>query len=162
MKPGREDNRSLSARLAPVYGALIAGLIGMALLHSCNQEREPGAVANIFVEAFVQADTDRAKSVTVRAQWDRIDDWMTGRRPFKCRGSSLVDNTGIDGVGTLLAASNEWRFSLGYQCASERTPYCLDVNDMLIRETEDGWRIIDWGAVCEADDSSYRCAELCR
>jgi hypothetical protein len=153
---------SFSGHQATVCSLLVVGLLGVVLLLSCGQESGPEAIADMMIEAFVEANIERAKAVTTPDQWAQIDDWMAGRTPFKCRGSGPMDPTGISGSVTFDADSGQWVGSLSYQCASERTPYCLDINDMVISQTEDGWRVTKWGAVCEAADFSYRCAELCR
>jgi len=118
-------------------------------------------VASELVDASVAADIERAKSVTVPEQWDRIEEWMEGRQPFQCRGGKLLDPTGTGGSGYRAANSDEWEYSLTYQCASPRTPYCLEINDIRVRETEDGWKVYDWGKICEAFDYAYRCGGIC-
>jgi hypothetical protein len=132
-----------------------------AFLIPAEPPDSPGGVADVLIEAFVAANVEKAKSVTVPEQWDRIEEWMEGREPFRCRGGAW-DETGISGAGGYSAVNDEWDWSLTYQCASERTPYCLLVDDIRIRETEDGWKVYDWAAICEASGPRYRCQEMCR
>jgi len=130
------------------------------LLASCTKHYDdPAVVASELVYAFVDADVRKAQSLTVLEQWDRIEEQMEGREPFKCREGEW-DTTGTSGT-CYHAADNERDCGLVYQCASERTPYCLLVNDILVRETENGWKVYDWGSICEAFNHSYRCEELC-
>jgi len=135
----------------------------MVSLVSCvKYPDDPGWVATELVEAFVAADTERAKSVTVSEQWGRIEEWTEGRQPFKCRGGSFMDLTGTVGSGNYSVTGSEWTSrGLVYQCGSTQTPYCLEINDIQVRETEDGWKVYDWGKVCEAFDYAYRCGEIC-
>jgi len=133
----------------------------IVLLASCTLPPDnPGAIASELVDAFVAADIKRAKAVTVPEQWDRVEEWMEGRQVFECRGGEW-DTTGTGGPGYYDTTNNEWIYSLGYQCSSQSTPYCLDVNDIQIRKTEDGWKVYDWGTICEAYDYGYRCEEMC-
>jgi hypothetical protein len=132
----------------------------VVVLVSCTRKYDrPGDAAFELVDALVAADVDRAKSVTVSEQWDRIEEWMQKREPFICQGGTW-DGTGISGSG-FRAADNEWDYGAVYQCASQRTPYCLRVNDILVRETVDGWKVYDWGSICEASDYAIGCVELC-
>lgn len=142
---------------------LASALCLMVVLASCAcpVADEPGAVASELVDAFVAADVDRAKAVTVPEQWPRIEEWMEGRQPFACRGGEW-DTTGISGAGGHSSGTDEWNWGLTYQCTSDRTPYCLDVNDIIFRETADAWKVHDWGAVCEAAGFGYKCQEMCR
>lgn len=133
----------------------------IVLLVSCTKIDEPDEVATELVEAFVAANVVGAKSVTVPEQWDRIEEWMEGRQPFICSGEKFMALTGAGGSGYYDAASNEWNWGLVYQCDSQQTPYCLEVNDIRIRETEGGWKVYDWGEICEAFDYAYRCGEIC-
>ncbi|RKY40122.1 MAG: hypothetical protein DRP85_09170 [Candidatus Makaraimicrobium thalassicum] len=130
------------------------------LLTSCTKHYDnPVVLASELVDAFVDADVKKAQSITVPEQWDRIEEWMKGREPFNCRGGEW-DTTGTGGT-CYHTADNERDCSLVYQCSSERTPYCLEVNDILVKETENGWEVYDWGKICEAFDYAYKCGELC-
>ncbi len=134
----------------------------VVLLASCTKHYDdPVVLASELVDAFVDADVKKAQSITVPEQWDRIEEWMEGREPFNCRGGEW-DTTGTGG-SCYSAADNEDEMDCGlvYQCSSERTPYCLEVNDILVKETEDGWKVYDWGKICEAFDYAYKCGELC-
>ena len=132
------------------------------LLTACTTVLDdPESVATELVEAFVAADAERAKSVAVPEQWNRIEEWVEGRQPFECRGGQWGDPTGTGGSGHCDVSSGEWSWGLVYQCPSRRTPYCLLVNDIRVKQTEDGWRVYDWGAMCEASDYAYRCSDLC-
>ena len=110
----------------------------IVLLASCAKryDDDPGWVARELVYAFVDADVDRAKAVTVPEQWDRIEKWMEGREPFKCREGSW--ETGASGVGLCGSANSECNYMTSYKCLSEHTPYYLGVKDIQVRETEDG------------------------
>jgi hypothetical protein len=130
------------------------------LLVSCAKHYDtPDGAAFGLIDAFVAADVEKAKSATVPEQWDRIDEWMQEREPFTCPGLGW-GSSGISGSG-LRIADNEWHYGAVYQCADERTPYCLLVNDILVRETEDGWKVYDWGSMCETSDYAIGCTELC-
>lgn len=130
------------------------------MLASCAQHTEPETIAFDFIEALVNADFERAKSLTIEEQWDRIEEWMEERQPFKCQGGEW-DTTGISGGGNYNTVDNEWNWSGVYQCTSQETPYCLRVNDILMKETGNGWKVYDWGKICEAFDYAYRCGEIC-
>jgi len=122
-------------------------------------EPGPGDIADDLVEALVAADLEGAKMLTMPEQWDRIEGWMEGRQPFRCRGGAW-DATGVSGSGGPASVDIGWRWSLTYQCASERTPYCLLVTDILTQETEEGWRVFGWGSIYEAFDYGHKCQEM--
>lgn len=146
-------NRSVSMLVLCVCVMLVA---------SCARyPDDPGWIAGELVEAFVTADIERAKSVTVPEQWDRLEEQMEGRQPFRCRGVKWGDPMGAGGSGNYSATNNEWNWGLVYQCPSQRTPYCLEINDIQVRETEEGWKVYDWGKICEAFNYAYRCGEIC-
>lgn len=151
-------SKSKESRRNIFFGLVLC--LCVTLLASCTKHYDsPEMVADELVYAFVDADVKRAKSVTVPEQWDRIEEWMEGREPFNCR----QEKWDVIGGGTCYQAadSDEWDCSSDYQCPSQSTPYCLRVNDMLVRETEDGWKVYDWGSMCEAFDSSDVCSRLC-
>jgi hypothetical protein len=136
--------------------------VGVMLLLSCTLgSRHPTWPASQLVYAFVAADVGWAEAVTVPQQWNRIEEWMAGRKAFACIGEE-GDIRGAGGSCGYRAADGEWNCGFTYQCASERTPYCLAVNDIRVRETERGWRVYDWGRICEAEQYGYVCDDMCR
>jgi len=145
--------------------SVLALCLRVYLLASCTKHYDdPGWVASELVDALVAADLKRAKRVTVPEQWDQLETWMDGRKAIRCRGrgADFDDPWGPGGGGWHDAARNEWNYGLVYQCPDRYTPYCLAVNDILIIETEDGWRVASWGRMCEAADLAYKCDEMCR
>jgi hypothetical protein len=120
----------------------------------------PGAVASEFVRVSVSANVDRAKALAEPDLWDQIEEAIESREPFRCRSYSW-DSTGVGGSGWRPFDGNEWSFGMVYQCASQATPYCLLIRDIIVRETEGGFRVAEWGEVCEAEDYGYVCSELC-
>jgi len=162
------DNASSRDKRNGSFASVLSGLalcMYIVLLVSCTKHPDnpgdnPGMVAIELVDAFVAADVEGAKAMTVPEQWDRIEKWMEGRQAFKCREGAW-DTTGTGGSGYNDTTNNEWRYGLVYQCASQHMPYCLLVDDIWIRETEDGWKVYDWGTICEAYDYGYRCEEMC-
>lgn len=140
--------------------AILAGCLCAVMMTSCCWGTEEGCAARELVEGFVAADIGRAKAVTVPEQWARIEEAMKGRQPFWChRGDWETTGTGAVGLGV---ADGEWVFSATYQCGSEETPYCLTIDDIVVRKTSDGWKVHDWGRVCEAHDYGYVCEQQCR
>ena len=71
-----------------------------------------------------------------------------------------MDQT-LGGGGVYFESENEWNYGFNYQCPSQETPYCLDVNDIRLRWTQDGWQIYDFGKICEAYDYGSDCMERC-
>ena len=131
-------------------------LCSCVVLISCAKRYDsPYDAGDTLIEAFLAADIKRAKSATVPEQWDRIEELMEGREPFKCRGEWSIDGAALQ------TADDERDYGATYQCVSQLTPYCLRINDILIRETEDGWKVYDWGSMCEALDYADKCSELC-
>ena len=119
------------------------------VLVSCAKHYDRYGAGDALIEAFLAVDMEKAKSVTVPEQWDRIEDLMAEREQFKCRGE-----WNITGVG-LRIADGEWSYGATYQCLS--TPHCLDINDIILKKTEDGWKVYDWWKMCEASDYGVGC-----
>ena len=164
MVNGIHPKRGRNSDITRTLSALALCLC-VILLASCSKHYDdPGWVAKELVEAFVAADLERAQRVTVPEQWDRVEKWMDGRQTFKCRGrgTELGDPWGASGSGHYDAAGNEWNYGFLYQCPDRYTPYCLDVSDIRVIETADGWRVAGWGRICEAPDYAYLSSETCR
>ncbi len=87
--------------------------------------------------------------MTVPEQWAAIEDWMVERQAFRCRGVGW-DDLEIGGSGVYDSKKNEWDFGYFYQCVDERTPYCFAIDSVLLKQTEDGWTVYDWGEIREA------------
>ena len=160
-----DDSRQggdISEHPANLFSILVFFVGFVTLLSSCAKRSDPGRAAEELVDAFVAADVKRAQSVTVPEQWKRIERWMAERQPFKCRGVSADkwDSPRMTGGGSSDAAQSEWNYGLTYQCPSNDTPYCLSIEDILVKKTADGWVVYDWGAIREAYDYGYRCSEM--
>jgi hypothetical protein len=143
-----------------VVGSWLLLVLGV-FSRSCveRQEDDPFYAVDELVDAFVNADAQRAKSVTIPEQWERIEKLMEGRKAFKCRRGDW-DSTGMSGVCGGDPEQGEVNCSSVYQCASQRTPFCFSVDDALVRKSEDGWKVHDWKERHEAFDYAYRCAEV--
>ena len=142
--------------------AICVSLISVLLLVSnCVNRNDASSVATEFVYALVNADRDRAEAVTTEDLWDRISEWMEGREPMPCRGAALMDPS-LGGSGLYIESENEWNYGFYYQCPSQETPYCLDVNDIRLKWTQNGWQIYDFGSICEAHDYGGDCRDTCR
>ena len=130
---------------------------------SLKQYDDPTEVARDFFDAFLTADAEFAKLLAVPQQWERIEEWMAERESFKCIWGDW-DGTGAGGVcgGTGVAESDDWSCAYTYQCASTVTPYCFRIEDIRITETENGWKVSDWGRICEDLDLAYVCSEKCQ
>ncbi|MEJ5311828.1 MAG: hypothetical protein WHX52_18860 [Anaerolineae bacterium] len=119
------------------------------LLTACVEKTEDaGDIAREFFEAFRTANLDKAKQVTVPEQWDQIEEWMQGRQFYRCRRGDW-DGTGTGGVGGILSSTNEAYWGYEYQCISQLTPYTFRINDIWLKETDAGWKVYKWGAICE-------------
>ncbi len=145
--------------IAKIAATLILVIIAIMLMSCSMLSNGPDKTAHQLVDAFITADADQAKAITTPEQWERIDEWMKGREKIVCQRTGAM--TGISSNGLLLKGEDDWGFTAGYQCDSQVTPYCLQINDILVKKTEDGWKVYDWGKVCEAPDYNYRCSELC-
>ncbi|MGC8960809.1 MAG: hypothetical protein ACP5OO_13710 [Chloroflexia bacterium] len=143
--------------------------LGLVFLMSCSwmqgwyiENFIPGNVADELVQAFVTADIERAKAVTVAEQWGKLESEMVGRQPFWCPlnwGWELLPAGGSVG---LQITEDEWLYSGSYQCPKEEALYCLEIRDIRIVKTEKGWKVYDWGRICEAHDYEYVCSVMCR
>lgn len=128
---------------------LISLCLCLIVLIACTQRpRDAGAVAEEFFDAFRTVDLDKAKSVTVSEQWSEIEEWMQYRQFYRCRKGDW-DGTGNSGSGVILSSTNESRWGFHYQCVSEITPYAFEINDIWLKETDTGWKVYKWGAICE-------------
>jgi len=143
-------------RIAEVGVALVMVLLAVS---NCVDRNDPSAVAHELVDAFVDADLERAKAVTTEELWGHLSELMAGREPVQCRRGALMESWGGgNGVGI----GDEFIWSAYYQCPSQETPYCLEITDIRIRWSQDGWQIYAFGGICEVPDYCYRCAEMYR
>lgn len=150
------------------YIVLIGALgLGLILMISCSWQVPipvdndlPTYPANELMEAFIAADLGRAKAVTVLEQWEKLEQEMAGRQPFWCRVGWLEPIPGPVPIDGKMIAEREWLFTYLYDCTWTPT-YCLEIRDIRVRETEGGWKVYDWGKICEG---SYEdeCREMCR
>lgn len=138
-----------------VFYKLALFLCLMVTVTSCAKHNDPAGVAEELAYSFINADLDRAKAVTVPEQWERLEKEMKGRKPFECLESDWED-TGLHGSGFYDEKKNEWTWGFLYRCASSRTPYSFQINDILVEETKNGWKIHDWGNICEEPDLPSR------
>lgn len=121
----------------------------IVLLPACVEKNEDaGDIAREFFEALRIANLDKAKQVTVPEQWDQVEEWMQGRKFYRCRRGDW-DGTGTSGVGGVLSSSNEGHWGYRYQCVSQLTPYTFQINDIWLTETDAGWKVYKWGVICE-------------
>ena len=126
------------------------------MLISCIDQNAPGPVADRFAYAFIDADIEKARSVAVPEQWDRIERLMAGRQPFNCRDGDW-ETSGLSSVGGHTPNTEEWTYSHLYRCTSQRTPYCLAIDDIVVRRVEGRWLVHDWGKIREASSYDYPC-----
>jgi hypothetical protein len=125
------------------------------LLVSCGKPRGPNSVTSGLVDAFVEADLEAAKAVTVPEQWGRLEALMLGRQPFTCQDGDW-ETTGIQAV-CLDISDSEIECGLGYRCVSQTTPYCLAIDDIVAIKIGDSWIVDDWGTMREAPSYTYPC-----
>ena len=137
------------------------GLILIVIIASCHNQLEPETIVNEFMRAIVEADLERAKKVVVQEQWEKLEILLNNRQPILCKKGNW-DDIEISGSGGYSSDSNEWYWNLAYQCADPDSPYCIDIRNILLQETDGDWRINDWGNICETDDFSYKCGEICK
>jgi hypothetical protein len=119
------------------------------VLVSCTRNYDRYGAGDALFDAFLAMDIEKAKSVTVPEQWDRIEALMAEREPFKCRGESNISGS------SRRITDYEWTYGAIYQCLSP--PHCLEIDDILLKKTEDGWKVYDWGKMCEASDYGVGC-----
>lgn len=155
-RAGVPSDKGHGGRTLRVFGAIALAAVVILLASCAGSYDDSWDTANDLLRAFVDADVDAAKRVTVPEQWARIAGWMEGREGFRCRRGDW-ETTGGSTVGGSSAPEEEWEYTAVYQCGSTETPYCLAINDIVVRNTEDGWRVTDWGTVCEAFDYAHAC-----
>jgi hypothetical protein len=150
----QELRRHTTKRLIGVLGVWCICALPLV---ACTKPTGPTWVAHSLVYAFLDADLQAAKAVTVPEQWDRIEVLMEGRQPFTCRGGDW-ETSGIQSVSRDISDS-EMNYGLEYRCVSQTTPYCLAVDDMILKKIGDNWVVYDWGTMREAHSYIYPCGE---
>lgn len=133
-----------------IYGLVLCSSLSIAV-SSCARRSDPRALAEELTYAFIEGDLERAKSVTVPEQWDELEKQMSGRKPFECLEPDWED-TGLSGSGFYNDAEDEVSWGFLYQCASYRTPYSFQINDILIKKVGNVWKVHSWGTICEEPD----------
>ncbi len=157
----RSNQDSLLARLLPGLGivAVVSVSVGIAVLAtqidlgSLGPDRNDcGEVADAFWRALLENDSRMAKSLVIPEQWSRIDTWMAGRKAFYCNAWDLDDEWG-DGGGSQTFGEEGWQAGYTYWCWPKR--YSLSIDDIILKPTEEGCQVIQWGKVCEDRGREY-------
>ena len=149
-------------REAQVVNRMTVWGLCLIMLAACvKYPDDAGWVAEEFVDALVAADAEVVKSLTMPKQRVKIEGLMDDRQPFRCKGVKFL-SIETSAVGSYDSDSNEWRYGVTYQCASKSAPYCLNAKDIVLKETEKGWRVQSWGEICETSGYAIDCEEMCR
>lgn len=122
-------------------------LLGAVILKAIQPDRHNVRdVVFKFGTALVENNAEVAKSHATAQLWERIDTWSLERTPFYCPASTDIDNHGITVECDLCGDQSEplqcCRFY--YTCGV----YRLSVRDIVLREEQFGYRIVDWEAIC--------------
>lgn len=105
----------------------------------------PDTIPDRFIGAFVDADADEAREVTVETQWYRLDEEMKDRQPLGWDiGSWEGFGRTCPGYST---SADEWSFDCWYTCMNSDVVSCLSIQNIIVRRTEEGWQVHDWGKV---------------
>ena len=97
--------------------------------------------------AFIEADAEQAKRVTISSQWDRIDELAKRLRPMEWPVSRKGwEDAGTSCVGRVISEDEEI-VSCFYACESSGVVYCFHVEDIVLKRTGEGWKVHDWGFV---------------
>jgi len=127
-------------------------LLGAVILKAIQPDRHNARdVSSKFGIALVENNAEVAKSYTIATLWKRIDAWSLERTPFNCPASTDIDNYGItvecDFCGDQSEPLQCCRFY--YICGE----YRLSVRDIVLKEEQFGYRIVDWEAICVTQEA---------
>ncbi|MBN1315669.1 MAG: hypothetical protein JXA42_09385 [Anaerolineales bacterium] len=139
----------------------IISILIFFLFGCVKQPKDAGWVADQFVYALVEADLQKAKAVTLEGKWDEVEDLFENREPLFC--PVIWDwDTGTSSVGGYDKERKEWNFGISYTCASDKDPNCLRIDEIILSETKDGWKVKSWGKICETEGYAVDCDILCQ
>ena len=102
-------------------------------------------VARKLTVAFIEADAEQAKRVTIPSEWDRIDELVERLRPMEwpIRRKGWVET--MEGCVGHSTSDDQWTIDCYYQCERSGVIYDFIVEDIVVRRTEEGWKVYDWG-----------------
>jgi hypothetical protein len=158
----RSDQDSLVPRLLSYLGvvtvvSVVVGIAALATqidLESMGPDRNDcGDVSDAFLRALLKNDSRMAKALVVPEQWSRIDTWMAGRKKFYCGGWDVLEDEIWQGGAYRADGEDEWYADYTYTCWPKR--YSLSIDDIILKQTEEGCQVIQWGRVCESGEDGY-------
>jgi hypothetical protein len=111
--------------------------------------------AETFTLALMQNRVETAKLRTDSSEWPYIDAWLSTHEAVYCptpRGFteeptwwSVGSKKSDDGTEYHLPV-----LILALPCPTQETTYHLTIEDISMRQTEDGWLITEWGEITES------------
>jgi len=158
----RSNQDSIVLRLLAGLGVIVvvSAVVGIAALatqidlESTGPDlNDCGDVSDAFFSALLGNDSRMAKALTVPEQWSRIDTWRAGRKKFYCGGWDLLEDESWQGGAYRADGEDEWHADYTYTCWPER--YSLSIDDIILKQTEEGCQVIQWGRVCESGEDGY-------
>ena len=123
--------------------------------------------------AFLAADAESAKLLSAPEQWDKIDEWVKEYQPISCKAEET--NTARESFvppefsggswftsGKFDEQNDNWSVDIVYDCKTEPVNYCFEMNDVKIEKANDKWQIIAWDTICEKNNDSDPCPDMCK
>jgi hypothetical protein len=117
--------------------------------------RHAHGVSEVFTLSLMQNRGEIAKSLVDPSQWLRLERWMDEHQAVTCPPPrigipdeptwwSLSSDADVDNSGYHIPV-----LILTLPCPNESRLYRLEIEDIELRQTEEGWLIEDWGRVLE-------------
>ena len=137
--------KALSTVLGVIFLCLLFVIILNSLIPYINRY-DYSYVGISFAEALRQNNSRLARRLSIPSQWDRIDEWMSGREVFKCPSGWNFDdvNSGsVSGVGDEGA-----HVSYYYICWVDEL-YEFKIEEIVLQKQNNQWQVIDWSEIQE-------------
>ena len=124
-----------------------------------------------FATALLSADAESAKLLSDPEQWNKIDEWLKTHDPVSCRAegenTAYLVSPELSGGSWFISGefdekSGKWLVDVVYECQVKSINYCFEMNGTRIEKTSDEWQIVGWETICEKNDHSNLCSNMCQ
>jgi len=138
-----------------IIGIGVLCIVGYAILKPTKAQNSANGTLYAFADALRLSDNKVAKSLVTSEQWERLDTWMLDHKAFKCPFSwqySLDPDynqpfwscQSCDYNGATARCCN-----FSFRCTYPEGSYTFWIEEVVIRQLEKGYQVVEWGKVCE-------------
>ena len=152
--------------------------IALASCLSTSKQTDPdfdtkSKIAREFAVSLLSSNGEGAKLLSAPTQWNTIDEWIKAHQKISCKTADT--NTARDSIislelsggswfisGKFDEPSGQWLVDVSYECKTEPINYCFELNGSRIEKVNDEWKVIEWDTICEKNNDTNPCPNMCQ